>query len=159
MPPRSKSLADALENSCSITRTLGILTDTWSFLLLREAFLGRRTFAEFRDQLGIATDVLSARLASFVEHGILERIPYQEPGQRTRHSYAVTPAGQELKVVLVAMQQWGEVHVPRPEPLRVIPQAAGTGERVHAALTDQAGRHIPPAEVEFTPALDTLQSD
>ena len=149
MPPRSKTLADALGSSCAITRCLGVLTDSWSFLLLREALLGRRTFAEFRDELGIATDVLSARLASLVEHGLLERTPYQEPGQRTRYAYALTPAGEELKLVLIALQQWGEEHVPSTEGLSVVPLARDSGRRVRVSLVDEDGALIDQEDAEF----------
>ena len=103
MPRPSPTLAHAIENPCAIIRSLGVLTDTWSFLLVREALLGARTFAQFREALGIASDILTARLASLVEHGVMERTPYREPGQRTRYAYDLTPAGEELKTVLVAI--------------------------------------------------------
>ncbi|WP_167041438.1 helix-turn-helix domain-containing protein [Salinibacterium sp. ZJ454] len=149
MPRKSRILADALDNQCAIVRSLGVLSDSWSFLLLREALLGRRTFAQFRDSLGIATDVLSARLNTLVEHGVLEKIPYQEPGQRTRDAYDLTAAGNELKVVLVAMQQWGEVHVPRGRGVIVLPLTRDGQERVRAALVDAHGVILGHEDVEF----------
>ncbi|UED87616.1 winged helix-turn-helix transcriptional regulator [Streptomyces profundus] len=127
-----------------------MLSDPWSFLLLREAFLGRRTFAEFRDRLGIATDVLSARLAGLVEHGVLRKVAYREPGQRTRFAYALTPAGEELKLVLIALQQWGEEHVPIGEPLGVVPLARESRRRVRAVLVDENEERVDHGDVEFT---------
>lgn len=149
MPRQSPTLAQALENPCAIIRSLGVLSDSWSFLLVREALLGARTFAQFRDALGIASDVLSARLAALVEHGVLQRTPYREPGQRTREAYDLTPAGEELTTVMVAMQQWGDRHVPRGRELRVLPLTIDGQQRVHAQLIDADGRPVAPEQVRF----------
>ncbi|MGB9035618.1 MAG: helix-turn-helix domain-containing protein [Paeniglutamicibacter sp.] len=149
MPRKSQALTDALMGQCAIARSLGVLSDSWSFLLLREAHLGKRTFAQFRDSLGIATDVLSARLDALVEHGILERIPYQEAGQRTRDGYGLTAAGNELKVVLIAMQQWGEEHLPRERGLSVLPVTRDGHQRVRAGLVSASGTIEPHENVEF----------
>lgn len=149
MPRQSPTLARALENPCPIIRSLGVLSDTWSFLVVREAFLGARTFVQLRDRLHIAPDVLSARLGSLVEHGVLERTPYQEPGQRTRDAYDLTAAGRELKVVMVAMEQWGDAHVPHAPTPRMLPVTTETGERVRAALVDPEGAVLPEDEVTF----------
>lgn len=149
MPRMSQALTDVLASQCAIARSLGVLSDSWSFLLIREALLGRRTFAQFRDSLGIATDVLSARLNMLVEHGVLERTPYQEPGQRTRDAYDLTAAGDELKVVLVAMQQWGEVHVPQERGLSVLPVTRDGQEPVRVSMVDTHGRIVPNENMEF----------
>lgn len=149
MPRPAPALVHAIENPCAIIRSLGVLTDTWSFLLVREALLGARTFAQFRDALGIASDVLTARLASLVEHGVMEKTPYREPGQRTRDAYDLTPAGEELKTVLVAMQQWGHAHVPQDPELRVLPLTIDGHQLVHAELVDPAGRIVPAQAVHF----------
>lgn len=139
MPRTSQALSEALTGQCAIARSLGVLSDSWSFLLLREAHLGRRTFAQFRDSLGIATDVLSARLDALVEHGVLEKVPYREPGQRTRDAYELTAAGNELKVVLIAMQQWGEAHLPREQGSAVLPVTRDGQRRVRAGLVSAGG--------------------
>lgn len=149
MPRASQALTNALTGQCAIARSLGVLSDSWSFLLLREAHLGKRTFAQFRDSLGIATDVLSARLDALVERGILERVPYREPGQRTRDGYELTAAGQELKVVLIAMQQWGEEHLPREQGLSILPLTRDGQERVRAGLIGANGAIESPENVEF----------
>ena len=97
-------MASVPESSCSIARSLGVLGERWTFLILRDAFLGKTRFAEFRESLGVAPDVLSDRLATLVSHGVMEREPYQEPGARSRSGYRLTPAGRELHVVLSALQ-------------------------------------------------------
>lgn len=149
MPRQSPTLTRAMDDPCAIIRSLGVLSDSWSFRIVREAFLGARTFAQFRDALSIASDVLSARLTALVDNGVLARVPYREPGQRTRDAYHLTPAGEDLKVVMVAMQQWGEAHVPGTAGPRVLPVAEATGRRVHAALLDADGTLIPNADVAF----------
>ena len=63
------------EEACSIARTLGVVGERWTFLILREAFLGATRFAEFRDRLGVAPDILSDRLATLVEYGVMAREP------------------------------------------------------------------------------------
>src|SRR5262252_2889792 len=102
-----KDMGKVPESACSIARSLGVLGERWTFLVLREAFMGVTRFAEFRDRLGVAPDVLSDRLATLVDYGVLERERYQEPGARPRLAYKLTPAGEELLVVLGALQQWG----------------------------------------------------
>lgn len=149
MPPRSRVLSDASASPCAIARSLAVLSDPWSFLLLREALLGRRTFAEFRDRLGVATDILSARLASLVEHGVMEKIPYRQPGQRTRDAYGLTPAGEELKLVMAALQQWGDAHLPSSEPLRALPMVIGSRHHVRVSFVEESGSLVEPAQVEF----------
>lgn len=149
MARKSNILATALDNSCGIIRTLGVLSDPWTFLILRSSFLGHRTFAEFRDALGISTDVLSARLNTMVAHGILEKAPYQEAGQRTRYAYDRTPAGQELLTVLISMQQWGDEHLASDKPLRVLPVRQDSCSQVHVELIDEQGSSVQSADTMF----------
>ncbi|MBF4550974.1 winged helix-turn-helix transcriptional regulator [Pseudoclavibacter sp. VKM Ac-2888] len=149
MPRQSPALTKALNGSCAIARCLGVLDDPWSFLLIREALLGRRTFAEFRDSLGIASDVLSARLAKLVEADVMTRASYQEPGQRTREAYDLTPSGRELSAVLIAMKQWGETHVPREAPAKVDARSQGSECQVSSQLIDARGRPVDADKVSF----------
>ena len=67
-----------------------MLGERWTFLILREAFAGRTRFAEFRESLGVAPDVLTDRLTTLVDFGVLAREPYQEPGSRPRFDYPLT---------------------------------------------------------------------
>jgi DNA-binding HxlR family transcriptional regulator len=140
------------DEACSIARTLGVVGERWTFLILREAFLGASRFAEFRDRLGVAPDVLSDRLATLVEHGVMEREPYREPGARARSAYRLTPAGRELQVVLSALQQWGDEHLPRPEGPSMLRRVRGTGGPVRVGYLDEQGREVRPADVAVIPA-------
>jgi DNA-binding HxlR family transcriptional regulator len=137
-------MAKVPDCSCSIERALGVLGERWTFLILREAFFGVTRFAEFRDRLGVAPDVLTDRLATLVEYGVMERVPYQEPGARSRSGYRLTPAGRELRVVLSSLQQWGDEHLPRAEGPSMLRRVAGTDRPVHVGYIDPDGREVPP---------------
>jgi DNA-binding HxlR family transcriptional regulator len=145
-------MAKLPEDPCSIARTLAVIGERWTILILREAFLGTSRFAEFRDRLGVAPDVLSDRLATLVEFGVMSREPYQEPGARSRYAYRLTPAGRELQVVLSALQQWGDEHVPRPEGPTMFRRVRGTGCPVRVGYLDEQGREVAPADLAVVPA-------
>jgi DNA-binding HxlR family transcriptional regulator len=145
-------MAKIPESNCSIERSLGVLGERWTFLVLREAFRGVTRFAEFRHRLGVAPDVLSDRLATLVEYGVMEREPYQEPGARPRLAYKLTPAGRELLVILGALQQWGDKYLPRPEGPSVLRRIRGTGGPVHVGFIDDGGREVARADVAMIAA-------
>lgn len=92
--------------TCSIARTLEIVGEWWTPLILREAFLGTRRFEDFQRNLGVARNVLTSRLQGLVSHGILERSRYQEHPER--HEYRLTERGLELFPILAALMRWGD---------------------------------------------------
>jgi DNA-binding HxlR family transcriptional regulator len=126
---------------------MSVLGQPWAPLIVREALLGRSRFSEFRDQLGVASDVLSARLAELVTAGVLEVVDYQVPGERRRNRYVLTEAGRGLVSVLAAMGQWGRVHLPRADSAGYRFVEAATGEPVIAGFHHVDGRPVPAAEV------------
>src|SRR6266498_2722578 len=93
---------------CSIARTVEVLGDRWTLLVLRDIFNGIRRFADLGEHLGMARDVLAKRLALLVEEGLVHRVPYREPGARTRYEYRLTDAGRDLRPVLLALLEWGD---------------------------------------------------
>ena len=137
--------------NCSIARTLDLVGDRWTFMILREAHMGATRFAEFREVLDIAPNILTNRLAAMVESGILEKREYQPAGERTRSSYHLTAAGEDLKLVLAALQQWGDVHVPRPDGPTVVRRETRTKELVSVGFVDDEGKVVPDDEIEFEP--------
>ena len=145
---------DTIKSACSIARTLEVLGERWTFLILREAFSGSTRFAQFRQTLGVAPDVLSDRLATLVTYGVMARHPYQEPGTRPRQEYVLTEAGQDLCTVLGALQQWGDQHLPRPEGPTMARQTTDTARPLHLAFIDDQGNEVPLNNVTFarTPA-------
>src|SRR5437868_4619438 len=123
--------------SCAIARTVDVLKDPWSFLVLREALSGVTRFADFRAALHIATDVLTDRLSVLVDAGVLRKEPYQEAGSRARSAYRLTAAGSELALVIGALQQWGDAHLPVGCGPTVTRHTVDTGEPVEVAFVDR----------------------
>jgi DNA-binding HxlR family transcriptional regulator len=91
-----------------VAGTLGIVGEKWTLLVLREAFLGIRRFADFQRNLGAPKAVLTDRLATLVGQGVLRRVPYQAAGERQRHEYRLTAKGIDLYPALVALMEWGD---------------------------------------------------
>ena len=100
---RKTSFADF---SCSIARTLDAVGERWTFLILRDVFLGVTRFDDLQRDLGIARNVLTERLETLVGDGVLERRAYQE--RPVRHEYVLTDKGRDLESVLFAMVAWGD---------------------------------------------------
>lgn len=104
---RFTSLADM---NCSIARTLDVVGEWWTLLILRDAFRGVRRFDDFQRSLGLARSVLTARLRRLTEHGVLERQAYQD--RPTRYEYRLTDKGRALFPVITAMLKWGDDWAP-----------------------------------------------
>ena len=102
------------ESRCSIARSLEVLGERWTLLIVREALWGRTRFSQFREALGIAPDVLTDRLSTLVAHGVMERRSYRAEGSREREEYVLTPAGHDLSYVLGALNSWGDRYRPAP---------------------------------------------
>ena len=114
MSPSPSALAWSTEN-CTVGRTMAILGERWTFVVLREVFNGVRRFDDIKRHSGIPRQVLSNRLALLVEQGVLRREPYQDPGERARHEYRLTEKGFDLYPVLVAIADWGDRYLADPE--------------------------------------------
>ena len=111
--------------NCSVARALEVLGDAWTLLVVREAFVGTRRFADFEANLAISKNVLTHRLGYLTDHGVLERIDVGQHG--TRHEYVLTPMGKDLATVMTALRQWGDRWVlgPGHEPLVVVDRRTG----------------------------------
>jgi DNA-binding HxlR family transcriptional regulator len=95
-----------METPCSIARTLEVIGDRWTLLILRDAFKGVRRFDDLQRDLGIARNILTDRLQKLVDHGVLDRTPYQS--RPLRYEYRLTPKGRDLSPALVALMHWGD---------------------------------------------------
>jgi DNA-binding HxlR family transcriptional regulator len=91
---------------CSVARTMDLLGDWWTPLVLREAFYGIRRFDEFQSGLGIARNTLADRLRRLVDEGLLEKQPYQR--DPVRYDYLLTDKGRDFFGVIAAMMRWGD---------------------------------------------------
>lgn len=110
---------------CSIARTLEVVGERWTLLVLREVFLGVRRFEEMQRDLGIARNVLSARLEKLVEHEVLEKVAYTE--RPLRHEYRLTERGVDLWPAIVALLQWGDKWAAGPDGVPVVLTHRGCG--------------------------------
>jgi len=146
------------EPSCSMERSLQILGERWTLLVLREVLYGRHRFAEIQSSLGIASNLLSDRLKVLVDAGVLRTLAYQEAGSRPRQSYHLTSAGLELQPVLGALQQWGDRHRPRPAGPSARQRTRSTGRAVHVGFLDEDGREVPMEDVSLMAAPDPQNS-
>jgi DNA-binding HxlR family transcriptional regulator len=129
-------------SECTVARTMAIVGERWTLLVLRETFYGVRRFEDLQRAVGCARNVLSARLARLVEHGILDRVPYRDEGQRERHEYRLSPRGHDLFPIVIALMQWGDRWLVGPEGPPVEVRHRDCGARVSAVLRCAAG-HAP----------------
>lgn len=137
------------EPRCSVARSLQVLGERWTLLIIRDALAGLTRFADFRESLGIASDLLTNRLNALVDAGVMERRPYREPGARVRHSYHLTPAGEELVTVLASLQQWGDANRPHEAGPSVLSRSRSTGRSVRVAFVDDTGAPVPREDVDL----------
>jgi len=101
---------DALEEEqCSLARTVAVIGDRWTLLILRECFLRKRRFEEFQSSLGITRHLLSERLKKLVRFGVLRRTPYQD--SPARYEYILTQRGLDLYPIVMAIVHWGDTHM------------------------------------------------
>jgi DNA-binding HxlR family transcriptional regulator len=135
------------DQKCSIARTLTILGERWTLLILREALTGKTRYADFERKLGLPPDTLADRLSTLVDYGIMTRGSYQEPRQRSRPSYHLTAIGRELHIVVGALSDWGDNHLPCEEGPSMLRRARRTGRAVHVGFIDELGYEIHPDDV------------
>src|SRR3954447_20796593 len=125
-----------LEN-CSIKRALDVLGEKWTLLVLREALYGVRRFDDFARALKCGRAVLSARLKTLTDAGILKRVEYRESDQRTRAEYHLDDKGLDLFTTIYALSQWGDRWMPAADgPLATVTDRK-TGRPVNVVLTSE----------------------
>lgn len=136
--------------SCSIARCLEQIGDWWTLLIVREAFFGTRRFGEFQARLGIAPNVLTARLQALVQHDILQATA--ESGNGRVLAYRLTDKGRDLFPIIVALMQWGDRHAPAPEgpPVQVVDREQGL-PIVEMQVQSADGRPLQARDVRVLP--------
>jgi DNA-binding HxlR family transcriptional regulator len=121
------------EADCPVARSLDVIGDWWSLLIVRDAFDGVRRFTDFQKGLGVSKGILAARLRELVARGVLEMAPAADGG--AYQDYVLTGKGRDLFALVVALRQWGEDHCFRP------------GERHSALVESKTGRPVGRLEV------------
>ena len=143
----SPSATDHAIRPCPIGRAGDLLGDRWTLLILRDATNGITRFDGFKENLGIADNILAARLRRLVDAGVLVKVPYRD-GNRTRHEYLLTQAGADLLPLLRALADWGTRHTaPAVEaaPMRMLHAGCG-GEVNVAGVCGSCGLSVPREE-------------
>jgi DNA-binding HxlR family transcriptional regulator len=134
---------------CPIARSLERVGEWWSILILRDAFAGLTRFDQFQASLDIAPNMLTRRLTSLVESGLLERSRYSD--RPPRHEYLLTARGRDFRPVVVALFAWGNRHF-APEGASVILVDSKTGKTAEPVLVDRStGRLLTPERYAFVP--------
>lgn len=136
--------------NCSVAQALEVVGEWWTLLILRDAVLGVRRFEEFQGRLGIARNVLADRLQKLVDHGVLERRPYQD--RPRRDEYVLTAKGRDLLPVIHALREWGDRWVFGRDraPVRIVHD--GCGRRTRAVTTcEHCGERLDPGDTRAVP--------
>ena len=148
------SLAGA---TCPIARALDVIGDWWSMLIIRDALLGRRRFGEFHRSLGLAKNILSARLRMLVDEGILTAVPAADGS--AYQEYVLTDKGRGVFPILVALRQWSEAFDPHPDQIATIMVDREKGEPVSALeLRARDGRLLKVGDIDVKPRLSAKRA-
>ena len=136
--------------NCSIANALELIGEWWTILILREAFFGTRRFEDFQQHLGIARNILSARLRKLCDSGVLERVPVKQGAKR--HEYRLTEMGRDLQPTLIALTQWGDRWLQTVDgaPVKFIERASGE-EIADVAILSKDGRALTAREMALVP--------
>jgi DNA-binding HxlR family transcriptional regulator len=134
---------------CSIARSLEVVGERWTLLVLRDVFLGVRRFDDFQRSLGVARNVLQARLERLIDEGILERRLYQE--RPPRHEYRLTEKGIELWPVVFDLMRWGDRHHYPDGPPTALEHAGCGGAVDDHRICERCGKPLEARDVRARP--------
>jgi DNA-binding HxlR family transcriptional regulator len=143
--------ASFADMECSVARSLEIVGEWWTLLIIRDAFLGVTRFDDFARRLGIARNVLTARLETLVDADVLTKVPYEE-GSRARYDYRLTDKGRALWPVLTTLRQWGDEWVVGEGKAPVLLEHRGCDHVTTPNLScDHCGEVLGPRDVRAIP--------
>lgn len=135
---------------CSLARAMAVVGDRWTLLVLREAFLRVRRFDDFQERLGIARRVLTERLKTLVDHGVLEKVAYSQTP--LRHEYRLTEKGLGLYPVIISLVHWGDAHYAGEKGPPLLHRHKTCGHDFRSVLTcSECGEPVDPREVATHP--------
>lgn len=141
---------DLSEQPCSMSRSLAVLGDRWTLLILRDCFLRIRRFEDFQSSLGIARRVLTERLDKLVDAGVLARVPYQE--RPLRHEYRLTDKGRDLYPVILSLVHWGDRYYDDGQGPPMLHRHLACGHDFRSVLTcSECGEAVQPQDVQPHP--------
>ena len=144
--------------NCSLAQTLTVIGERWTLLILRDAFFGAKRFGQFERSLGIAKNILSARLNMLVDEGIMVR---RESREGAHTEYVLTERGLDLQPVLLSMTHWGDRHRPNVNGTRLTFVERESGKPIRRmSVTSEDGRILRPRDIRAIagPALDEVDN-
>jgi len=141
--------------NCSIARTLELVGERWTFLVLRDIFLGLHRFEELQRDLGIARNVLSARLERLVAEDVLTKVPYSE--RPPRYEYRLTDKGLDLWPAIVELLRWGDRHAAPNGPPVILRHEGCGGELGERRVCTRCGEPLGAREVRPEPGPGALR--
>jgi DNA-binding HxlR family transcriptional regulator len=136
------------QEHCGVARSLEIVGERWTLLIVRDAFLGMRRFEEFQEDLGVARNVLTDRLNRLVDEEIFERVLYSERPER--YEYRLTKKGRDLNLALTALRQWGDEYLTE-KPMRVLRRKSDKKQIVAALVPKGSDAIVSRRDVELVP--------
>lgn len=146
---------DLDEENCSLSRTIAVVGDRWTLLILRDCFLRVRRFEDFQARLGMTRHVLAARLRKLVDHGVLRRVPYHE--RPPRYEYLLTQRGLDLYPAILSLVHWGDVHKVDERGRPVLHRHKKCGKIFDPVLVcSECGEPVVAKEVEVCLGPDSL---
>jgi DNA-binding HxlR family transcriptional regulator len=132
--------------ACSLARTVAIIGDRWTLLILRDCFLRVRRFDDFQARLGIGRPILADRLAKLVRNGVLEKVKYQE--SPARYEYRLTQRGLDLHPVILSIVHWGDTHLSGEAGRPLLHRHESCGQVFDPVLTcSECGEPVTPQSV------------
>ena len=131
-------------DTCNLASAIEVVGDRWTLLILRAALYGVRRFDDFQAELKCPRTVLSGRLKSLVDAGLLVKRPYKAPGKRARPEYLLSAMGLSLRPILIGLTQWGDAWLAEGETPPISFTKAGTKSAIRAAFVDAEGREVRP---------------
>ncbi len=136
--------------ACSVARSVDVVGEWWTTLILREAFMGVRRFDELQRNLGIARNILSTRLSHLVEKGVLERHRYQDRPER--YEYRLTEKGLDLYPIVIALMRWGDKWTAEEAGVPLVLRHRDCGHDMHPQFScDVCGGELDPKSVAVLP--------
>ncbi|MFN3523170.1 MAG: winged helix-turn-helix transcriptional regulator [Phenylobacterium sp.] len=141
---------DLAKEPCSVARSLAVIGDRWTLMILRDCFLGVRRFEAFQARLGISRTIVADRLKLLVEEGVLRKVPYQDGP--ARYDYRLTDKGFDLYPVVMAIVRWGDRHYAGEAGPPILHRHRACGHDFHPVTTCSAcGEPVDARDVETRP--------
>ncbi|MET8312204.1 helix-turn-helix domain-containing protein [Micromonospora sp. NPDC005173] len=137
--------------NCSIARTLEVVGEKWTLLILREVWYGASRFSDFERILGCPRNLLAERLRKLVEHGILSTEPYQEAGSRSRLRYVITPKGTDLAPAVLGLMQWGDRYRADSAGPAIITRHDRCGAQLSVQVRCEHDHHVQASDIQAAP--------